>query len=39
MAPSIAQDPVEHPQIQVKQAFDDKAHQGVSPSFEDLKLY
>lgn len=28
MAPSIAQDPVEQPHVQVKQAFDDKAHEG-----------
>jgi hypothetical protein len=31
MAPSIAQEPVHEPEIQVKHAFDEKAHQGVSP--------
>jgi hypothetical protein len=30
MAPSIAQEPVHEPEIQVKHAFDEKTHQGVS---------
>lgn len=31
MAPSIAQEAVPEPEIQVKQAFDEKTHQGVRP--------
>jgi sulfonate dioxygenase len=30
MAPSVAQEPIPQPEIQVKQAFDEKTHQGVS---------
>lgn len=30
MAPSVAQDPIPQPEIQVKQAYDQNTHQGVS---------
>lgn len=30
MAPSIAQEPIPQPEIQVKRAFDETTHQGVS---------
>ena len=30
MAPSVAQEPIGQPEIQVKKAFDEKAHESVS---------
>jgi hypothetical protein len=30
MAPSIAQEPINQPEIEVKKAFDEKAHESVS---------
>jgi hypothetical protein len=30
MAPSVAQEPINQPEVQVKKAFDKKAHESVS---------